>query len=279
MTDDYYEDSHGNKIVGYYSGLKFAFSGFNSIIKVGENVNLRNSSIYIHSDARVDIDDDCMIENSVYTVGENVGIKIGAGCVIRVSELQADDSSHIEIGACNIITSNHWVLRKGSEFKSDYNGKFGIGDIFIGENGSMTLGRTFSIGKGFYFAVNNYTQIIIGEDVMCSYSVNFRSGDGHSIFDVHTGKNINSTEDINKNRKIVVGDHVWIGMNTIILYNTEICDGSIIGAGSLVKGRIPNNCIATGVPAKVIKRDIAWSRKENADELMECEKAYAKLTE
>lgn len=54
---------------------------------------------------------------------------------------------------------------------------------------------------------------------------------------------------------------------------------SIIGAGSLVKSKIPNNCIAVGVPAQVIRKDIAWSRKAGADQLMEHERAYARLTE
>ena len=116
MTDDYYEDSHGNKIIGSYNKLKFVFSGFNSVVRISENVNLHSSSFYIHSDAEIEI----------------------------------------------------------------------------------------------------------GDDVMCSHTVCFWSSDGHSIFDVRTGMNISSTEAISKNRKIVIGDHVWIGSNAIILYNTEI---------------------------------------------------------
>ena len=48
---------------------------------------------------------------------------------------------------------------------------------------------------------------------------------------------------------------------------------------SLVKGRIPNNCIATGIPAKVIKNDIAWSREYGADDIIKCGQKYIHCTE
>ena len=34
----------------------------------------------------------------------------------------------------------------------------------------------------------------------------------------------------------------------------------MIGYGSIVTRNVPNNCIAAGVPATVIRRDIAWER-------------------
>ena len=42
-------------------------------------------------------------------------------------------------------------------------------------------------------------------------------------------------------------------MRSIILPGTEIGDNTIIGAGSVVKGKIPANVIIAGNPAKVIK--------------------------
>lgn len=52
--------------------------------------------------------------------------------------------------------------------------------------------------------------------------------------------------------KIVVGNNVFIGLNSIILPNTEIGDNSIIAAGSVVKGKFEPNSIIAGVPAKKI---------------------------
>ena len=52
---------------------------------------------------------------------------------------------------------------------------------------------------------------------------------------------------------ISIGDDVWIGVGTIVLDGVNIGDGSIIGAGSVVTSNIPENSIAVGNPAKVIK--------------------------
>lgn len=52
---------------------------------------------------------------------------------------------------------------------------------------------------------------------------------------------------------IVVGDDVWLGYGVVVLDGTKIGNGTIIGAGSVVRGDIPDNCFAAGVPAKVLK--------------------------
>jgi len=53
---------------------------------------------------------------------------------------------------------------------------------------------------------------------------------------------------------IRVGDDVYIGENCLILPGTEIGARSIIGAGSVVRGRIPENSLVTGNPAKIVGR-------------------------
>ena len=51
---------------------------------------------------------------------------------------------------------------------------------------------------------------------------------------------------------IVIGNNVFIGINTTILPGTKIEDNVIIGANSLVKGEIKSNSVYAGVPAKFI---------------------------
>mgnify|MGYP001428598538 FL=1 len=69
-------------------------------------------------------------------------------------------------------------------------------------------------------------------------------------------------------------------MNVCILYNTDISAGSVIGAMSLVKAKIPNNCIAAGNPVRVIRTDIAWSRNDNlSTDIGECGDEFIKCTE
>ena len=52
----------------------------------------------------------------------------------------------------------------------------------------------------------------------------------------------------------IIEEGCWIAQNCSILAGSHIGKHSIIGAGSLVKGKIPSYCIAVGSPAKVIKR-------------------------
>lgn len=51
---------------------------------------------------------------------------------------------------------------------------------------------------------------------------------------------------------VKIGNNVFIGMNAIILKNTNIGDNVIIGAGSVVSGNIESNSVYCGNPAKKI---------------------------
>ncbi len=97
--------------------------------------------------------------------------------------------------------------------------------------------------------------ISIGEDCMFSGNVRMDVSDMHSIIDRATG------ERINKARNITIGDHVWLADSVTVLKNSQIGGGSIAGAKSLVGGIIPGNVMVAGVPAKIIRENVEWSRK------------------
>jgi acetyltransferase-like isoleucine patch superfamily enzyme len=54
--------------------------------------------------------------------------------------------------------------------------------------------------------------------------------------------------------KIKLGNNVFIGNNCTILPNTSIGDNCIIGAGSIVRGKFPQDSIIIGNPAKVVMK-------------------------
>jgi len=54
-------------------------------------------------------------------------------------------------------------------------------------------------------------------------------------------------------RPITVGSNVSIGYGSIILRGVTIGDNVVIAAGSVVSRDIPSDCVAGGVPARVIK--------------------------
>lgn len=59
---------------------------------------------------------------------------------------------------------------------------------------------------------------------------------------------------------VIIGDNCFIGNYAVILPGVTIGNECIIGAGSIVTKDIPNNCIAAGNPARVIKEGIVCDR-------------------
>jgi acetyltransferase-like isoleucine patch superfamily enzyme len=58
--------------------------------------------------------------------------------------------------------------------------------------------------------------------------------------------------DIDAVGRITVGDNVMLGMNAILLPGCEIGSNTVIGAGSVVTGKVPSGVVFAGVPAKFI---------------------------
>ncbi|MBR2916781.1 MAG: acyltransferase [Clostridia bacterium] len=52
---------------------------------------------------------------------------------------------------------------------------------------------------------------------------------------------------------IEIGEGVWLAAGVKVLKGSKVKDGAVVGAQSLVKGEIPENAIAVGIPAKAIK--------------------------
>lgn len=51
--------------------------------------------------------------------------------------------------------------------------------------------------------------------------------------------------------RVMVGRATWLGIGAVVRDKAKIGDVSVIGAGSVVVGDIPDNCLAYGVPARV----------------------------
>lgn len=64
-------------------------------------------------------------------------------------------------------------------------------------------------------------------------------------------KLIDKQENVVEN--IIIGNDVWIAAGAKILKGSILSDHSVVGANAVVKGKIPMNAVAVGIPAKVIK--------------------------
>ena len=59
-------------------------------------------------------------------------------------------------------------------------------------------------------------------------------------------------------KPIIIGDHVWIGKNALILKGVTIGNGAIVAAGSVVVKDVSAKTLVAGNPAKVIKDNVEW---------------------
>lgn len=90
--------------------------------------------------------------------------------------------------------------------------------------------------------------IIIGCNTLIGASCEIIDSDFHSV---NLGQNGRRSE--GKKSPIVIGNDVFIGSNVKILKGVTIGDNSVIGNGAIVTKSIPNNVIAAGIPAKIIR--------------------------
>ena len=142
------------------------------------------------------------------------------------------------------------VIIKGISFDINLGSDIVIYDNCIFEFG---INSHLSIGNSCLFSYNvliqNMHNIEIGNYVQIGEYSSIRDTT-HQYSDLNIP--IKKQKDISK--KIIIKDNVWIGKGCIILPDTIIEDGVIIGANSVVKGHLQKNCIYAGAPIRLIKK-------------------------
>lgn len=89
--------------------------------------------------------------------------------------------------------------------------------------------------------------ITLGSNVHITAGVKFITHDGGTLLYRHI------VPDLEITKPITVGNDVYIGNNALILPGVNIGNNVVIGAGAVVSRDIPDNSVAVGVPARVIK--------------------------
>jgi acetyltransferase-like isoleucine patch superfamily enzyme len=98
--------------------------------------------------------------------------------------------------------------------------------------------------------------IVIGDRVLVGANSVITDTDFHALDPEDRG----SVHEKAASAPVVIGNDVFIGMNSLILKGVSIGRGSVIGAGSVVTGDVPERAIAAGNPARVIGRIPAGSQ-------------------
>ncbi len=179
-------------------------------------------------------------ENNIINIGEN--LSFGSNALLRLvfdgnnNEVVIGDNVHIN-SVLNI------KIEKAGEDAIASNSSCKIGDN-CNFNGSVLI----SLGE-------ENTHVRIGDDCLFADGISMFTSDNHCIYD------IDSLERVNTPSNIVIGNHVWVCNDVLILNNSFVSDDSVIATRALVNKKFnQKNVVIGGLPAKIIRQNCNWDR-------------------
>lgn len=110
-------------------------------------------------------------------------------------------------------------------------------------SGKIDVGRFCLICPGT--RILSATSIRLGDDCMLAQNVCITDADWHGLYD--------RSATIGNTAEVVIENNVWIGDGALIGKGVHIGENSVIGAGAVVVKDIPENTIAAGNPACVVR--------------------------
>lgn len=177
-------------------------------------------------------------------------MRSGKAYDIRNADYQ--EQVHGEIDRCSYLCQQinqtdtrdkEAILRQEKEL---FNGRLPEGTFLTPPFQIDCANRVF-LGKNV-FANHNLTMMSLGtitieDGVMLGPEVGFFTVN-------HEPKNIRTI----MTKEIHIKKNAWIGARVSILPGVTIGENAIVGTGSVVTKDVPDNCVAVGVPAKIIKK-------------------------
>lgn len=138
--------------------------------------------------------------------------------------------------------------------------------VITARGARICIGDRVGLGSGVILSVGSEATVVIGDDVrithytligaefFISMADRVQVGEHCSIRDhdhdasalsMHSAPLISSP--------VSIGEDSWIGRGVAVLRGSCIESGAIIGANAVVRGKIPKNAIAVGIPTRVVR--------------------------
>lgn len=122
------------------------------------------------------------------------------------------------------------------------------GCLVIAKNGPVRLGRRTSVGSNS--VIVSLSGVELGEAAMLAGNCYLSAG----AYRVDHASAIVMDAEPYSTGPIRVGEGAWLGTGAIVLDGVSIGSGAVVGAAAMVNKDVPDNAIAAGVPAKVIRQ-------------------------
>lgn len=125
---------------------------------------------------------------------------------------------------------------------------FSKANLVVGENSSIAADAVI---------MNTRAKFILKKNSGSAFGLTVVTGNHMSV----VGKWINDVSDSDKDKidnpaefdkDVVVEEDVWIASHVTLLYGSHVQRGAIVGAGTVVRSKIPPYAIVVGNPARVI---------------------------
>ena len=148
------------------------------------------------------------------------------------SPLSVDGIQNIQMGVNSYIKDGAYIIvvpltgEKESRFIMGDNSHIQFGGHIVATK-SIVIGNNCNIGSNVYIADNT-----------------------HGYEDIDIAPKFQPIKQLNE---VVIGDDTWIGRNACVM-GCRIGKHCVIGANSVVNKDVPDYCVATGMPAKIVKR-------------------------
>lgn len=151
------------------------------------------------------------------------------------------------IGRCNQKTLIY-VKRGGHIIFNGYT-CISKGCRMVVHQANLTFGAKLTFNGDCFFSC--YNDITFGNGIICGWNVSLLTTNGHSIIVDGISKEITAP--------VVIGNHVWIGADSVINKGVSIPNGCVIAHHSIVtKSFDEENSLYGGFPAKKLRSNVTW---------------------
>ncbi|HYO14536.1 MAG TPA: DapH/DapD/GlmU-related protein [Thermoanaerobaculia bacterium] len=147
------------------------------------------------------------------------------GCLIS-PKAEVEITSHLTIGRKSVVSSFTKIKATDGPLKIGRHVEISNGCVLTSHTGGVEIGDDCLIGPNVSIIGNNYRYDRLDLPLRLQEKISPKG--------------------------IRVGNNVWIGAGCVLLDGADIGSGTILTPNSVVSGKLPENSIAQGNPAKVI---------------------------
>lgn len=130
--------------------------------------------------------------------------------------------------------------------------------IHCGDGSSVVLRRLVTCTWSGSIDARNGGSVFADADQLWSSDVYVSTDDMHALLNADTGVRLNP-----RGAQIVLGEHVWLGYQSVVNGNCSIGAHSILALRSVARNSsYPRGVVLAGTPARIVRENVTWSRDD-----------------